>query len=316
MKTYYLLLFTVFLFFTKANAQDHNDVLDYDLNGTPVYGVKIKTALPFTAGYEMPTITIQGFNYDSNQTIGLQIVFYISCSTSCTTVNSSTGSPYYKAASISSFGGYTPQVYLGSEAGNVVIFINDKSYYQRFTVSAYAKGLSGDNPANFTGWAFADEAFSPSPTGTSILLPYTNSFMGNVNMPGTGIWNTAGNVGIGTVNPGAFKLAVKGNIHAQEFNLDLTGWSDYVFKNDYRLPPLTEVKTYIDQNHHLADIPSEQQIVRDGLNLGEMDKLLVKKVEELTLYLIEKDKQINVQQQQMNLMKQQMEAIEKQLNKK
>jgi hypothetical protein len=64
-------------------------------------------------------------------------------------------------------------------------------------------------------------------------------------------------------------------------------WPDYVFKPSYTLPSLTEVKSYIDQNHHLPEIPSAEQIEKDGLNLGEMNKVLVKKVEELTLYLIE-----------------------------
>jgi hypothetical protein len=102
-----------------------------------------------------------------------------------------------------------------------------------------------------------------------------------------------------------------------------------VFKNDYKLPALSDVKTYIDKNHHLPEIPSAAEIKKDGINLGEMNKVLVKKVEELTLYLIDKDKQItdqqtknaeqenklNALQQQLNLMKQQMKAITKQLSK-
>jgi len=67
-------------------------------------------------------------------------------------------------------------------------------------------------------------------------------------------------------------------------------WPDYVFKPTYQLPSLTEVKTYIDQNKHLPEIPSEQEIAKEGQNLGEMNKLLLKKVEELTLYLIENDR--------------------------
>jgi hypothetical protein len=84
-----------------------------------------------------------------------------------------------------------------------------------------------------------------------------------------------------------------------------------VFKKDYQLRPLSEVKTYIDQNQHLPEIPSAQEIAKDGLNLGEMNRLLVKKVEELTLYLIEQKeennktreaqgKQIKIQQQQLD----------------
>jgi len=101
-----------------------------------------------------------------------------------------------------------------------------------------------------------------------------------------------GNVGIGILHP-QNKLDVNGTIHSKAVLIDLNGWADYVFKPSYQLRPLTEVKAYIDQNQHLPDIPSEQEIAKNGLNVGEMNKLLMKKVEELTLYLIEKDKQIN-----------------------
>jgi hypothetical protein len=98
-----------------------------------------------------------------------------------------------------------------------------------------------------------------------------------------------GNVGIGITIP-QNKLDVNGRIHSQSVVIDMLGWSDYVFKKDYQLRSLSEVKDYIDRNQHLPEIPSEQEIAKDGLNLGEMNKLLMKKVEELTLYLIEKDK--------------------------
>ncbi|MDB5025953.1 MAG: hypothetical protein JWP78_3708 [Mucilaginibacter sp.] len=104
--------------------------------------------------------------------------------------------------------------------------------------------------------------------------------------------DASGNIGIGTFNPNGYKLAVKGNIHAQQVNVDLNTWPDDVFKKDYQLPTLQEVRTYIDQHRHLPEMPSEQEVIKDGLNVGEMNRLLTKKVEELTLYLIEKDKQI------------------------
>jgi hypothetical protein len=98
-----------------------------------------------------------------------------------------------------------------------------------------------------------------------------------------------GNVGIGVVNP-ANKLDVNGTIHSQAVKIDMSGWSDYVFNNDYKLRTLKEVKSYIDVNHHLPDAPSANEIEKSGLDVGEMNKLLMKKVEELTLYLIEADK--------------------------
>ena len=106
-----------------------------------------------------------------------------------------------------------------------------------------------------------------------------------------------GNVGIGTLSPDA-KLAVKGTIHTQEVKVDMNGWSDFVFDKTYRLPTLSSIKTYIDQNHHLPEIPSEAEVIKNGVNLGEMVKLQTKKIEELTLYLIEKDKQVAHQQNQ------------------
>jgi hypothetical protein len=110
----------------------------------------------------------------------------------------------------------------------------------------------------------------------------------NVGTPVFTILHT-GNVGIGQTNP-QNKLDVNGTIHSKAVTIDLNGWSDYVFKKDYQLRPLSEVKDYIDQNQHLPEIPSEQEIIKKGLDVGEMNKLLMKKVEELTLYLIEKDR--------------------------
>ncbi|MFI5161961.1 MAG: hypothetical protein ACHQHN_11825 [Sphingobacteriales bacterium] len=104
--------------------------------------------------------------------------------------------------------------------------------------------------------------------------------------------DVSGNVGIGTTNPGSYMLAVNGNVHARQVNVDITGWGDYVFKSNYVLPPLSQIKTYVAQYQHLPEMPSERQITQEGLNLGEMNKVLVKKVEELTLYLIRQQEEI------------------------
>lgn len=101
------------------------------------------------------------------------------------------------------------------------------------------------------------------------------------------IYFSTGNVGIGTTAPDA-KLAVKGTIHAQEVKVDLNvPGPDYVFNDDYKLLSLAEIKTYIDQHKHLPEIPSAKEMEANGVNLGEMNMLLLKKIEELTLYLIE-----------------------------
>jgi hypothetical protein len=97
-----------------------------------------------------------------------------------------------------------------------------------------------------------------------------------------------GNVGIGTTTPGNFKLAVNGKIWGTEVQVALTNpGPDYVFEKSYPLPTLEEVKSYIDENKHLPEIPSAKEMEENGVNVGEMNMLLLKKIEELTLYVIE-----------------------------
>jgi len=111
---------------------------------------------------------------------------------------------------------------------------------------------------------------------------------------------SVGYVGIGTTSPDQ-KLTVNGNIHAIGFLADTNiPVPDYVFKNDYNLPTLAEIKAYTDKNHHLPGVPAAAEMEKNGINLGEMNMVLLKKVEELTLYLMEQDKQLKEQQEQLS----------------
>jgi hypothetical protein len=100
-----------------------------------------------------------------------------------------------------------------------------------------------------------------------------------------------GNVGIGTGAPQSL-LAVKGNITAMVVTVTQTGWSDYVFAKEYKLPSLKFVEDYIQSNHHLPEIPSAEEIKKKGIDLGDNQALLLKKVEELTLYIIAQEKEL------------------------
>ena len=102
----------------------------------------------------------------------------------------------------------------------------------------------------------------------------------------------AGSVGIGTADPGSYKLAVEGRIGAREIEVKQGSWADFVFDEDYELPSLKEVENFISRNKHLPGIPSEKEVLANGINLGNMDALLLQKIEELTLYIIELEKEM------------------------
>lgn len=100
-----------------------------------------------------------------------------------------------------------------------------------------------------------------------------------------------GTIGIGTTKSNGYKLAVSGTIGAREIVVNTDVWSDFVFHSDYRLKSLDEVELFIKQNNHLPDIPSEQDVKEKGINLGDMDAKLLQKIEELTLYVIQINKE-------------------------
>ncbi len=100
-----------------------------------------------------------------------------------------------------------------------------------------------------------------------------------------------GNVGIGTADPGSYKLAVNGDIRAKEIKVE-TGWSDFVFEPGYKLLSLKETEQYIKRNGHLPEIPSAKEVEANGIDLGKMNAKLLMKIEELTLHLIELKKEV------------------------
>lgn len=94
-----------------------------------------------------------------------------------------------------------------------------------------------------------------------------------------------------TCSPTPMKLWVNGSIGTKEVRISLDKWCDYVFDADYNLKPLAEVAAYIEKNKHLPEVPSEKELVENGVSMGEMMKIHMRKIEELTLYLIEMQKQ-------------------------
>jgi hypothetical protein len=87
------------------------------------------------------------------------------------------------------------------------------------------------------------------------------------------------------------RVAPDGTTYAKAVNVQTTNWPDYVFKKDYSLLPLNQLESYINQNQHLPGLPSAKDVTEKGVDVGEMNKMLLKKIEELTLYVIELQKE-------------------------
>jgi len=102
-----------------------------------------------------------------------------------------------------------------------------------------------------------------------------------------------GNVGIGTTNTRGYKLAVHGKILAEELKIrTYANWPDYVFEKNYNLKSLAELEKEIKELGHLPNIPSAKEVKENGIEVGEMNAKLLEKVEELTLYSIQQQKEI------------------------
>lgn len=163
---------------------------------------------------------------------------------------------------------------------NFYLHINSASDYYSFAVKSYFfGGLTQD--ASMVQIALQTN----TPAGTDITA--------SLNINPVLITDGSGNIGVNTATPDpAYKLSVNGKIRAKEVKVE-TGWADFVFDSSYQLRPLGQVQSFITQNHHLPDMPSSSQVEKEGISLGEMNKLLTQKVEELTLYLLAMKKEVD-----------------------
>jgi hypothetical protein len=196
------------------------------------------------------------------------------------------------------------------ENGNVCI--GTATATAKFTVAGQTVINNGtSNALNITG------KFVVSKSGEAIHIGGTDAainFFNGAQQRGY-LWNTgndmqlgtsigsgrlllnAAQVRIGGVTEAAtdYKVAVAGKVICEELRVKLqsSGWPDYVFSNSYKLPTLEEVEKFIGEHKHLPNIPSAAEVEKDGIAVGDMQKRLMEKVEELTLYVIELKKQLD-----------------------
>lgn len=105
----------------------------------------------------------------------------------------------------------------------------------------------------------------------------------------------------------------QGLVQAREIKVDLASWPDYVFEESYKLKPLSEIKIFIKENKHLPNVPSAQEIDENGLKLGEGNKILLEKIEEMTLYLIEMEEQLKKQEDLLKIQSELLKVHQEQL---
>ncbi|WP_298731621.1 hypothetical protein [uncultured Chitinophaga sp.] len=206
----------------------------------------------------------------------------------------------YRAGSYVSIGNmsYTNTPYI---AFNAFLTTSDVATSKNLVTPTYnaGSGLIIRGEAGGSGLHFLQRNYA---NGT---VPYdVNSFTDALTL------TSSGNVGIGTADTKGYKLAVNGEAIFTRVKVEpFSGWPDYVFQPGYELSTLSEVENYIKANRHLPDVPSAVEVEKEGLDVGQMNKKLLQKVEELTLYIIEQQKSILSLQQEMKVLKEEKKNI-------
>ena len=170
---------------------------------------------------------------------------------------------------------------------------------KKISLKAYKNGSKVDfyivpNPNEYT--SFAINSYSYGHTMDSKFVQITSQVSApafpeiSITIVPALITDGNGNVGIGAVASPEQKLSVNGSIRAREIKVETTNWPDYVFDPNYQVPTLSETEKFIQENGHLPEVPKAEEVEANGVQLGEMNKILLKKIEELTLQVIELDK--------------------------
>ncbi|ACU61723.1 hypothetical protein [Chitinophaga pinensis] len=200
----------------------------------------------------------------------------------------------------------------GNATATIIIWLRGNTTYKYFanhnvTPTVYD---GSPNPLSFT------------PTAGGTTFGVKSAVDNTVNTYGSTIGNTAyfngvgtnyfgGNLGIGTRNTGTNKLAVEGTIAARKIKVtQASTWPDFVFDSTYQLPSLQQVETYIQQHKHLPEVPSASEVAKEGFELAEMNKILLQKIEEMTLHLIEQNKRNLELEEKVKLMAERLDKLE------
>jgi hypothetical protein len=210
--------------------------------------------------------------------------------------------------------------YVGVNASSPISIFQINSFGTKFNVgSANTTSLNGTSYIGFNAArnSSGNWRFDGNPNGDGGAVVYSDVY-GNINFAAVPSLN--GSAYFEKTDDQlktyiAFQITSAGIVRAKKFKVELINWPDFVFDKDYRLPSLNSVRAYINENHHLPDMPSAEDVKKNGLDLGEMDKILVKKVEELTIYAINAANENKGLREKLLLQEKRLKALESKLNK-
>lgn len=185
--------------------------------------------------------------------------------------------------------------------GNIGIGTNTPTAQFHTTGSVRLAGVTADSTKN---------RVLVSDTSGNLYYRNASTLTGPWLHLGGTVYDSTDNIAIGTNNPQGYKLAVNGTAIFTKAKVKTAGtWPDYVFERNYQLPDLKELEQYLRAHHHLPDIPDQNTVEREGIDVSEHAAALLKKVEELTLYAIRQDEQLAEQKARLDAQQKEIDEL-------
>jgi hypothetical protein len=272
----------------KLDVSGTVNASSYLLSGNPLIGSQWTTSgttINYTSGFVGINNPSPSHRLDVNGTVNATSFLVNGSEHRSSQWTTASSNIYFNTGSVA-IGALAPEARLHIKDGNILLdngatpFLftgTGTTELNRYLQLANSPGLQNASGLKAGGLLVADNFSYANPAKNDLIVK--------------------GKVGIGTTlltNPNNYTLAVNGKIGAKDVQVETssTTWPDYVFAQDYRLPSLHQVEEFIKENNHLESVPSAKEIEKNGHSLGEMDIILLKKVEELTLYIIQQQKEI------------------------